>query len=612
MKRTTLTLVAACAAARDLEVEGKFDEAREALSVFWYGLGHEPRLDGLTDGESAQLLLRVGRLTGCLGAAKRVEGAQEWAKDLLGRASRLFESVGDADGAAEAQTAVALAYWREGAAPEAAAILDTVLSGRYRLSRKVVLEAILVRAPIHWDEGRYYDAAVILREGEALLDDSDPAYLRGSFHSARGSTYFFLAVATGIRGLLERGESDYIAAIVYYSDAGHDAYRASIENNLAYIYLLLGNLAAAHAHLDEATAALRQTGSAREAAQSCDTRARVFLAAGNFSAAEASASAAVESLSRGDASALLAEALTTRGVARARLGLKSEARADLHLAGEVASRVGDGAGEGRARLALFEELGALLTLDEAQAAYDAAARLLEGVQDASVTSRLRDAARALCTMTRERLYAFEHSDYTWAGFSFDVAVHNFKALWIERAMREGNGVVLRAAKLLRMTHQNLFKLLGGEFSFLAYLQWQKKPRTVQRRATKTRRSTRAVRVRASAARACCSTPPTTFLRIRLADGDDALQARGPRGGDSIIADLRAPASEDDLVIVKYLDDYYYGYLRFEGDSVTLEYGDDRGREEFANQKPGDVTIAGPVIAYAVKGASEDIRQLLPL
>jgi hypothetical protein len=616
MKRTQSTLIAACAGARDLEAEGRFSEAREALSAFWLGLGHDPLLDGLVDAERAELLLRVGKLTGVLGAAERMAGAQELAKDLLGRAARLFESLGDDDGAAEAQTATALAYWREGAMPEAAAILDTVLDARGRLARRVALEAMLVRATLLRWEGRYYDACDMLGEARTLLAEHDPARLHGSYYSALGTAYFFMAVATGQRSLLERAENEYIAASVYYSDAGHEAYRASVENNLAYIYMLLGNLAAAHSHLDVAAEALRKTGSAREAAQSNETRARVFIAAGDLAAAEASASAAVESLSRGDASALLAEALTTRGVARARLGLLSEARADLNLAGEVASRVGDGAGAGRARLALFEELRAFLTLEEAQEAYDEAARLLDGVQDASIAKRLREAARGLYAMTREQLSALESAAYTWSGFSFEAAVHNFKKLWIERALRDAGGIVSKAARLLKMAnHQSLFKMLiEGEFKSLRHLQKQKKQKsrlTVKGRSKQSRRSARAVR--APQARACCSPAAVAFKRLKLKTGDDTLAARGPRGGDSLIVDVRAQAADGDLVVVVHLDLSYYGYLRTEGGTIFLDYpGTHREPEDFSKKTPGDVHVAGPVVAYASKDDPRRIRQLLPL
>ena len=94
----------ACQRARELENVGDFEGAREELSGFWALIGERPQLEGLEGHTQAELLLRVGSLSGSLGSARQISNAQEFAKDLITEANRRFESLGDYEKLAEAQT----------------------------------------------------------------------------------------------------------------------------------------------------------------------------------------------------------------------------------------------------------------------------------------------------------------------------------------------------------------------------------------------------------------------------------------------------------------------------------------------------------------------------
>jgi hypothetical protein len=72
-----------CELAKQLELLGNYDGASEAMGELWEGIGERPVLDGLESHTAAEVLLRVGSLTGWLGSSKQVEGAQEKAKDLI-------------------------------------------------------------------------------------------------------------------------------------------------------------------------------------------------------------------------------------------------------------------------------------------------------------------------------------------------------------------------------------------------------------------------------------------------------------------------------------------------------------------------------------------------
>src|SRR6185503_14037528 len=103
------------ASAKELEAAGRVEEARTLLSGYWQRIGDRPRLAGLDEFSRAELLLRVGTLSGWIGSAQQIPGAQEIAKDLISESARSFEQLGLAEQSAEAQVDLALCYWREGA-----------------------------------------------------------------------------------------------------------------------------------------------------------------------------------------------------------------------------------------------------------------------------------------------------------------------------------------------------------------------------------------------------------------------------------------------------------------------------------------------------------------
>src|SRR5690349_18881612 len=91
----------ACEKARGLERAGDYEGARWALGKLWTRIGERPQLDGLQLDTQAEVLWRVGSLSGWLGSANQIPGAQGFASDLLRESITLFESL-DQDKRAEA------------------------------------------------------------------------------------------------------------------------------------------------------------------------------------------------------------------------------------------------------------------------------------------------------------------------------------------------------------------------------------------------------------------------------------------------------------------------------------------------------------------------------
>lgn len=69
-----------CELAKDFENKGEYEEAREVLSGLWPNMGQRPRVKGLDQSTSAEVLLRAGVLTGWIGSrrANRNNAGSEW------------------------------------------------------------------------------------------------------------------------------------------------------------------------------------------------------------------------------------------------------------------------------------------------------------------------------------------------------------------------------------------------------------------------------------------------------------------------------------------------------------------------------------------------------
>src|SRR5215207_10816026 len=103
-------IIPLCELAKSFEEAGEFERAYETLQPFWPGLLHRPDTRGLADEPKAELLLRAGTLTGWLGSAKQVGGAQEIAKDLISESAAIFDNLARVEKVAEARVDLAICY----------------------------------------------------------------------------------------------------------------------------------------------------------------------------------------------------------------------------------------------------------------------------------------------------------------------------------------------------------------------------------------------------------------------------------------------------------------------------------------------------------------------
>ena len=440
-----------CRAAAELAQAGQYEAAAEALGEFWRGVGERPAVAELTPGTAAEVLLQAGTVTGWLGSCRHLPGAQEAAKDMIGEALRLFESLGRSEKVAAAQYELGICYWRAGALDEARVLLEDALGKLrdedYELKAKILIRRTLVEISAH----RYRDAWQLLEAAAPVFSSCDDA-LKSRWHGQKAIALRRLASAEKRDDYFDRAIIEYTASVYHAESAGHERYCGSTLNNLAFLLCKLGRYAEAHENLDRARAVLARLKDAGAVAQVDETRARVLLAEGRHTEAETFIHSATQALARGEERALLAEALTVQAIVSARLGKHDRSLAQFQLAISTGEEAGAPESAGQAILSLIEEHGAArLSAHELYSYYQRADELLARTQDNEDIARLRACAR----IVMRKLLGIELG----AGFSLPKAVQTYEACFIEQALKEEQGSVSRAARRLGMKHQSLAHLL---------------------------------------------------------------------------------------------------------------------------------------------------------
>ncbi len=454
-----------CKLAKDLENAGEYEAACEALIEFWPARNVQPELKGLDTDSRAEVLLRVGTLTGWTGSASQAADAQATAKDLISQSIAVFEELGESNRVIEARSELGVCYWREGAFDEARILFSDVIHNLGESANEEKALALVRAAIVEMTAGRHSESLSIYRQGKALVEASSSHSLKGRFHNGLGTLLNCMALAESSEDKLDQALMEFTAASVHFEQAGHHRYRARVENNLGYLFCTIGKFEEAHTHLNRARRLFLDLKDIGGTAGVDETRARALLAEGRLTEAERFAHTAVKTLDLGGEQSLLAEALTTHGTVLARMGKTARAKASLQRAIEVAQTSGDLEGAGRAHLNTIEELGQQISFDELASNYKRALDLLQSSQDPATTRRLISCAQKVIgtlAVSGDRDADASANGKSWDGFSFKQEVLDYEKAIISRALRDTGGAVTKAARLLGFNHhQSLIALINS-------------------------------------------------------------------------------------------------------------------------------------------------------
>jgi CheY-like chemotaxis protein len=443
-----------CQLASQLEDEGNYEAAREAMGDLWQRVGERPLLEGLDEERKGRVLLRAGVLTGWIGSARQISGAQETAKNLISESIAIFEALPENSRVAEAQIDLACCYWREGALDEGRVMLREALSRLTDRDIELKAMALLRSALIERTANRHHDALRIHTEAALLFQHLENHLIQGSFHNEFASVLKNLGAAENRDDYIDRALIEYAAASYHFEQSGHIRYQACVENNLAMLFWKAHRFADAHERLDRAQMLFTRLKDSAHLAQVDETRARVLLAEGRAVDAEKVSRRAVRTLEKGGEQSLLAEALTTLGISLARLGHPEQARSALERAIDVAQQAGDVESAGNTALAMIEQLGSYLSNDDLSATVARAKVLLEKTRDMASVWRLANCACRVLSSLHANPGLPPSVD--WTNFSLEPEVLRYEAHFIKLALKDSDGRVTRAARLLGLSgHQYL-------------------------------------------------------------------------------------------------------------------------------------------------------------
>ena len=419
-----------CDIVREFENKGEYEEAQKVLGEYWQHIDEHPEVGKLDPRVAAEVLLRAGVLTGFIGSKHQLAEAQEKAKDLIFESLSIFQSLSQEHKITEAQTELALCYWRTGENNEARDLLQEALS-RLAVDNDVKGKAVVRLAIVETVASECEKALTILADHASLFQNLDNHTLKGAYHVTLGNVLKNLWETETRTEFLDRALVEYAAGSYHFEIAEHRNYLANVENNLGILYFAINRFEEAHQHLDHARRLLDSLEDVTGVAQVDESRACVFLKQGHVVEAEQIVRSAVQTQEQSGRHALLAEALITHGRALARLEKYSEALSAFRRAIQLSEHTGDRNRAAEAAFAVFQEMGQHLAI-------------LEGEQFIS--------GRTL----NEEVSSFEHDT-------------------LKLALENAQGSVTRAARSLGMSHQALTYILESRHNdLLKYMKPQRR------------------------------------------------------------------------------------------------------------------------------------------
>ncbi len=448
-----------CELAKQLENAGDYEEARLVLSDLWQNVGERPETANLEPATKAELLLRVGSLSGWIGSAQQIAHAQEVAKDLIAESARIFASVGLYEKAVEAQTDLAICYWRAGALHEAGIWFAEALSRATTVENRVRI--VINQAIVEIFSNRNDEALRLLGQASPLLEQIQDHAVHGRYHMQRAIAFKRLG---GLENL-DRALIENAAASFHLEQARHTRYLARVENNIGFILMEFKRHDEALEHLNKAREIFRELHDSGSVAQVNETRARLFLAQHRYDDAAQAATAAVAILEQGDEQGLLAEALTTHGIALSQLNQYQRALEIFSKAVRTAEAAGDQMNSARTRLLMLEHLKTHLSVGELFNLYLEADERMGHVADAEMIELLRIASRLTIEAARRALVT--PAEVVCSG-TLKEDVRRYEAELIKRALANSNGQVTNAARMLGMSHQGLCEILNSRHKNLRH------------------------------------------------------------------------------------------------------------------------------------------------
>src|SRR5258708_20874616 len=122
---------------------------------------------------------------------------------------------------------------------------------------------------------RLNEAVGIYNQAAPLFDEIDNHSLRAHFHDGFANVLNQLSAAENREDYTDRALIEYAAASFHFEQAGHTRYQACVENNLGYLFGIIGRFYETHEHLDPAQALMTRPKENVHLTPTVDTRAPI-------------------------------------------------------------------------------------------------------------------------------------------------------------------------------------------------------------------------------------------------------------------------------------------------------------------------------------------------
>jgi TolB-like protein len=375
-----------CTISRDQIDVGNYDAASRILRS-WWTFGKLPKLEGLHQRSSADLLFTTGELAGFVASTQQIPRGQRHGEELLIGSITLFEHLGLRRRAAEGNIELALCYYRQGLFDKGRSVLIRVLSELSEDDWELRSLALIRLASLERHAGHLRDALSRLFEATDIVKLLGP-WATGRHHLELASTYKDLATAEEDTNHFNKATQFYYKALDEFEAVGNHRYVAIVENNIGLLLLNLKAYEESEYHLLRASRLFEAFCDVVRGAQVNETLARLYVATEQYVLAQDAIEESVQILEQTDSEALLAEALTTKGLVESKLGNYAIAKSALQACCSVAERCGDNEGAGRALLVMFEEFGERLELAERVQTAEKLKKLLAATQQPALSTRV--------------------------------------------------------------------------------------------------------------------------------------------------------------------------------------------------------------------------------
>jgi tetratricopeptide (TPR) repeat protein len=412
--------------ARNAELCRDVYSLREILQTVW-NVDETPNFNNYEEVIKAELLRLCGVFLSFYGNAQNLKNYQIRGKDLLTNAAEIFEANQLSDKAAEAKVMLAFCYWNEGEVNECEAILNFVEAefGK-NLLHQVYLQICINRLLIYFWNQDHKAALKIIEEINAPMQFCADVRLQAMFHNQTGIFY--------------RASKQYDKAVFHLNEAIRFAEKAKNKlfvainlNNLAFLYKDIKDYDTAFKYISESVDKFKRINHIGLLSHALDTKALIYLDWNKSEKAFETINQAINYFRQGEDYRGLTDALWTK-------------------------------------------VRCLIRLERAEDAFFTFAELehiaLEHIGEI--------AAKKFAKNLTEEVYALKHLAL------FDE-VAEFKKARVSAALIQANGVVGKAAKILRLkNHQALSDILNKQFpELLGELGYKRRARRTTQQQSKT-------------------------------------------------------------------------------------------------------------------------------